>query len=103
MDTLVVLFKLRPDADVSAYEAWAKSTDLPVVRRLPSVDRFDIYRCQGLLGSDEAAPYDYVELIDIRDLQGFGNDVATATMTKVAQEFRSFASNPVFMLTRQFS
>ena len=35
MDTLVVLFKLRPEADVAAYEAWAKSTDLPVVRQLP--------------------------------------------------------------------
>jgi hypothetical protein len=103
MDTLVVLFKLRPDADVAAYEAWAKSTDLPVVRKLPSVSSFEIYRSQGLFGSDEAAPYDYVEIIDISDLQGFGKDVATDTMTKVAGEFRGFADNPVFILTKRFS
>ena len=58
---------------------------------------------QGLFGSDEAAPYDYVEIIDISDLQGFGKDVATDTMTKVAGEFRGFADNPVFILTKRFS
>lgn len=103
MDTLVVLFKLRPDADAAAYEAWAKATDLPVVRKLPSVGRFDIYRSQGLLGSDAAPPYDYVEIIDIQDMEGFGNDVATDTMAKVAAEFRSFADNPVFIVTKRFS
>ena len=103
MNTLVVLFKLHPDADVAAYEAWAKSTDLPVVRQLASVSRFDIYRSQGLLGSGEAAPYDYIEIIDVSDLQGFGEDVATATMAKVAAEFRSFAANPVFILTQRFA
>ena len=88
---------------LAAYEAWAKSTDLPVVRQLASVSRFDIYRSQGLLGSGEAAPYDYIEIIDVSDLQGFGEDVATATMAKVAAEFRSFAANPVFILTQRFA
>ena len=86
------MFNLRHDADSTAYEAWAKATDLPVVRQLPSVKRFDVYRSQGLFGSGDVAPYQYVEVIDIADLQGFGTDVATATMAKVASEFRSFAT-----------
>jgi len=103
MSTLIVLFKLHPDADVTAYEAWAQTTDLPVVRNLPSVGRFDLYKSVGLFGSGEAAPYDYVELIEINDLQLFGSDVATDTMGKVAEEFRRFADNPVFILTDRLS
>lgn len=103
MQTLIVLFRLKPGADVSVYEAWARSTDLPIVRQLPSVAAFDVFRAAGLFGSSEKAPYDYVEVIGIRDLHGFRGDVATETMRRVAGEFRQFADNPVFMLTDRLS
>lgn len=103
MKTLIVLFRLKPGADVAAYEAWAHSTDLPVVRKLPSVTGFEIFRSGSLLGSDARPPYDYVEMIEIREMTGFGADVATDTMRRVAGEFRQFADNPVFMLTERIS
>ena len=103
MKTLIVLFRLKPGADVAAYESWARSTDLPVVRGLPSVDGFEVFRTTGLLGSDARAPYDYVEMIAIRDTAQFGVDVATETMRQVASEFRQFADSPVFMLTDRIS
>ena len=103
MRTLIVLFNLQQGADPADYEAWAKSTDLPVVRGLASVASFDVYRSQGLLGSDGASPYAYIELIEIADLQKFGDEVEGDTMRKVAAEFQNFADNPVFILTRKFS
>ena len=99
MQTLIVLFNLKPGADVAEYEAWARSTDLPVVRGLSSVQSFTLYRTLGLFGSGEKAPYEYVEVIEIRDPKGFGPDVSTPTMQRVAAEFRQFADNPVFMLS----
>ena len=103
MKTLIVLFRLKPGTVVSAYESWARSTDLPVVRGLPSVDGFEVFRTSGLLGSDARPPYDYVELIGIQDTAQFGVDVATETMRRVASEFRQFADSPVFMLTDRIS
>jgi hypothetical protein len=103
MQTLIVLFRLKPGVDAQVYEAWARTTDLPVVRNLRSVAGFELYRTAGLLGSRDRAPYDYVEVIDIKDPAGFGTDVATETMRKVAAEFRSFADQPVFMLTHRIS
>jgi len=103
MQTLIVLFRLKPGTDVSAYEAWARGTDLPIVRKLPSVGGFDLFRTASLFGSDQRAPYDYVEMIAIRDMAGFRGDVATETMRRVAGEFRQFADNPVFMLTDRIS
>ena len=102
MNTLIVLFNLKKDADSSAYEAWAKATDLPVVRGLNSVDSFEVYRSQGLFGGGDA-PYEYIEVIAINDTEKFGTEVGTTTMAKVASEFQAFADNPVFMLTSKFS
>ncbi len=68
MSSLIVLFNLKKDADSGAYETWAKSTDFPVVRGLSSVNSFEVYRSVSLFGSDDAAPYQYVEVIEIADL-----------------------------------
>lgn len=99
MSKLVVLFNLKAGADRAAYEEWARTTDLPIVRELPSVDSFDVQVVSGLFGSDAPAPYEYVEVIEINSLEQFGADVSTETMGKVAGEFQGFADNPVFMLT----
>ncbi len=103
MQTLIVLFRLKPGTDVATYESWARSTDLPIVRQLSSVATFEIFRTGSLLGSDARPPYDYVEMLEIREMAGFGTDVATETMRRVAGEFRQFADNPVFMLTDRIS
>jgi hypothetical protein len=103
VNTLIVLFNLRSDADPAVYEKWAQSTDLPVVTSLSAVTSFDVYRSAGLFGSTSPAPYKYVEVIGITDLQQFGRDLDSATMRRVASEFQSFADNPVFMLTDKIS
>ncbi|MEM1091235.1 MAG: REDY-like protein HapK [Pseudomonadota bacterium] len=99
MTTIVVLFNLKGDASREAYEAWARSTDLPTVRGLDGVDGFDAFCTTGLLGKDgQAAPYEYVEIIRIADMEKFGAECATDTMRKVAGEFQAFADGPTFML-----
>ena len=99
MTTIVVLFNLKPGVSPSDYEQWALSTDLPTVRQLPSVSGFDVLRSTGLLGSDAAAAYSYVELLVVKDMEQLGADVATETMQRVAAEFQQFADNPQFILT----
>lgn len=97
MKNIVVLFNLQADVDYQAYEQWANSTDLPIVNGLQSIDKFEVYKTTGLLGSDESAPYQYVELLSINDFDKFGMEAATDTMKKVASEFQSFADSPLFI------
>jgi hypothetical protein len=91
---VVVLFNLKPDVAVAAYEEWARTRDIPGVRALPSIDDFQVYRTTGL------APYQYVEIIDIADMDGFATDIAGAPSQTIAREFKAFlGSEPHFMLT----
>ena len=97
MKNIVVLFNLQNGVDVNAYEEWAKSTDLPIVNNLDSISRFDVYKTTGLLGSYSDAPYQYVELLTINNMEKFGADVSSDTMQKVASEFQTFADSPLFI------
>lgn len=98
MATLIVLFNLKDAAQRAAYEAWAQATDLPTAGSLPSVDRFDLYRCAGLL-TGGASPYQYVEVLQINDMGQLGRDVGSEAMQKVAAQFQAFADNPTFILS----
>ena len=98
MARVVVLFNLKDDVDVAVYEDWARSTDLPVVNNLESVDQFTVHRSVGLLTGEGEAPYDYVEILDINNMETFAGELAEDNMQKVAAEFNSFADNPVFIL-----
>lgn len=99
MTRLVVLFNLKSGITADDYERWAKTTDIPTVNGLESVDGFSVHRAAGLLTGDGAAPYQYVEIIDVNDMDRFGAEVSSETMQKVASEFQAFADDPVFILT----
>lgn len=98
MAKIIVLFNLKPGVSVADYEKFARETDLPIVNALPSVRSFEVLKTQGLLGGG-AAPYAYVEILDLHSLEALGADVSTETMQKVAAAFQSMADNPQFIIT----
>ena len=99
MTTIIVLFNLKSGVDVSAYEHWARTTDLPTVKALGSIGDFEVLRAQSLLGSEAKPAYAYVEIIRIADMARFGSDVGSEMMQRVAAEFAGFADAPQFILT----
>ena len=100
MQTVIVLFNLKPGVSVDAYESWARATDLPTVRGLPAVDGFEILRARGLLSGATAAPYRYVEILRVASAEALKRDIAaTPSMAEVARQFREFADAPVFIVT----
>lgn len=99
MTTIIVFFNLKDGVEPSDYEKWAQSTDLPIVRNLDSTKSFSVFRSSGLLGSDEKAPFQYVEIIEVGDMARFGEEVASETMQKVSSEFQEYADGPLFLTT----
>ena len=96
---IIVLFNLKEGVDPAAYEAWARRSDIPGVNGLGSVNRFTVHKATGLFGSDAAAPYQYVEVIDIAGMDGFVADISTPEFQAMAAPFQQFADNPQFILT----
>ena len=98
MTVIIALFNLQDAGARERYEAWALATDLPTVRKMDSVDRFDTLRARMLLGSESPPPYEYIEIIELNDFDRFREEVATDTMQQVAAEFRGFAKDPQFIV-----
>jgi hypothetical protein len=103
MAALVVLFDLKDDAAVDEYEEWARTTDVPTVKGLDSVDDFRVFRADGLLMSDAPSPYEYVEIIEVNDMEQFGAEMESEIVQEVAAQFQEFADDPTFILTEQFA
>ncbi|GAC32323.1 hypothetical protein [Paraglaciecola polaris] len=99
MTTIVVLFNLQAGVDENVYRQWATETDIPTAGGLASVESFEVLKSEGVLMSETTPPYQYIEILKINDMDQFGQDVATATMQKVASEFQQFADNPIFIMT----
>jgi len=103
MPALVVLFNIKDQEAQEAYENWAKTTDVPTVKGLVSVNDFKVYRLGSIMGSEEKPPYQYCEVIDINDMTKLGEELASETMKRVAGEFQDFAQDPLFIMSEQFA
>ena len=97
MSNILVLFNLQAGIEYAAYEDWARTTDLPIVNSLRSVDKFEVYKSTGILGSEDSPPYQYIELLSVNDFDKFGEEISTIIMKQVASEFLCFADSPMFI------
>ena len=63
---IICLFNLKDGVDITEYEEWAKTRDMPKVSGLASVNSFTVHRATGVFGDDAATPhFGYIEIIDI--------------------------------------
>lgn len=98
MTNVLVVFNLQEGVDAAEYEEWARTRDLPTARSLSSVDGFNVLKCCGMFGTDAAAPYQYVELLEVNDFEKLGAEAGEGEMAKVAAEFGAYADNPQFII-----
>ncbi|MFN8532013.1 MAG: REDY-like protein HapK [Dehalococcoidia bacterium] len=102
MATLVVLFNLKSGADQAAYEQWAIQSDIPTVSALTSVDAFRVLKASGMLGGGDT-PYQYIEVIEVNDLTTLRGELAGEAIRRIAEEFRTFADDPIFIMTNELA
>jgi len=98
---ILVLFNLKPEISVEDYENWAKTVDIPTVNGLGSIEKFEVFKTTGLLFSEDKAPYQYFETIDILDMDKFGEEAGSEAMQKIAEAFQGMAADLVFIQTEQ--
>ena len=101
MTRIIVLLNLKPGKSAADYEKWALSTDLPTVNALESVNRFSLFGATEVLGGG-TSPYQYIEVIDVADMDRFGQEVSTEAMGRIAAEFQDWADS-TFIVTREIA
>jgi REDY-like protein HapK len=101
MPKIVVLFNLKDGINPDEYESWAKSDDVPTVKALGSVNDFHVLRSASVLGSENAPPYKYIEVIEVNDMDTFFADISTDAVQKGAAKFGEYADSPMFIVTEE--
>lgn len=97
--TVILRYRLKPDADREAFEAWSRTIDQPAMRGLRRISRFDTYRVEGLYIGEDRPSCDYVEFFDIDDLAGFSReDLTSPLVQKIVADLMQFAEAPEFLL-----
>lgn len=98
---IICLFNLKEGVDISEYEEWARTRDIPAVNGLRSVERFTVHKATGVFGDDRATPhFDYIEIIDILGIDEFVGDISTEDFQAAAAPFQGYADAPQFILTK---
>lgn len=99
---IIVLFNLKPGVSIAEYEEWAKTRDIPGVNALGSVDGFTVHKAAGMFGAPDApVPFQYFEIIDVSDMDGFVADISTPEFQAAAAPFQDYADSPQFVLTQE--
>ncbi|MEO5962248.1 MAG: hypothetical protein ABIP87_02295 [Thermomonas sp.] len=98
MNTVIVLFNLKPGASAADFENWAREHDLPTVNALASIDSFETLRAKGLLIGEGKPPYEYIEIMRVPDMAAFAADLSGPAVQAGAAQFQQFADNPIFIL-----
>jgi hypothetical protein len=95
MSRIVVLIKLDDGIEREAYEAWASETDLPAIRALDAVERFDIVRFRRD-GGDPA--YDYAEIAEVTDMAAFAKQLSSEDVQRDVADLAKYCSSPVLLV-----
>jgi hypothetical protein len=65
------LNKLREGVEPADYERFVREVDYPFARALPTIRSYVVTRLDGMLDGDGKPPYDYLEVVEITDLDEY--------------------------------
>jgi hypothetical protein len=77
------LTRLKPGVDPDEYEEFVRVEDYPVARALPSVQRYEVTRLEGLALGEGDPPAAYLEVLDVTDLDAYRADVAAVELASL--------------------
>jgi hypothetical protein len=94
MPVVFFLNKLRPGASSADYERWVQEVDYPTARALPPIRSYVVAKMASTLDG-QPAPYDYIERVEITDIDDYRAALADPSMTAFANEWSSHVGESV--------
>jgi hypothetical protein len=95
MPVVFFLNRLRADVAPEQYEQWVRDVDYPTARSLTTIRSYVVNRIDATLDGDPA-PYDYIERVEVTDLDAYRNELRTAEgMEDFSRQWSSFVDESV--------
>jgi hypothetical protein len=91
------LNRLREGVDAGEYEAWIRRVDYPVARAQGAITSYTVTRIEGALSGEGESPYDYLEVIEITDLDAYRALGTLPEFEQLLQEWSQFVAEAVMI------
>lgn len=72
-----VITTLKPGVKPEDYERWLREYDYVVAKTLPSIVSYRTHRIEGPINGAESAGWNYIERIEIGDVEQYQRDIAS--------------------------
>jgi REDY-like protein HapK len=87
---------LRPDVEPADYEAWIQRVDYPIARKQQSIQSYVVTRLEGTLSGEGEPPYQYLEVIEITDLDAYRSGMeGNAEFEQLLAEWATYVGESV--------
>lgn len=77
MPVRYVITTLKPGVKPEDYERWVREYDYRVAKTLPSILSYRSHRIVGPITGAAAASWNYIERIEVRDVEEYQQDLAS--------------------------
>ena len=91
------LNRLRDGVDPKEYEDWIRRVDYPVARAQRAIVSYTVTRIDGTLSGEGESPYDYLEVIEITDLEAYRALGALSEFQQLLQEWSQYVAEAVMI------
>ena len=91
------LNKLRDGVDPQEYEDWIRRVDYPVARAQGAIASYTVTRIEGTLSGEGESPYEYLEVIEITDLDAYRALGSLPEFEQLLQEWSQYVAEAVMI------
>lgn len=87
---------LREGVTPDEYESWVRSVDYPLARGLPEINSYIVTRIDGHLAGNDPEPFQYLEVLEVTDVDEYRTMMDTSTEFKgLMDEFSKYIASTV--------
>lgn len=98
--TVVKVFfvnKLKKRVRPEEYEKWVRERDYPESKKISTIKSYQVYKVkESLLGE---RPFDYIEVIDVTDVEKYKNDLNSPTVKALLEEWKKYVGESAGVYT----
>lgn len=95
MPVRYVITTLKPGVKREDYERWLREYDYVVAKKLPSIVSYRTHRIEGPINGAETAGWNYIERIEISDVDQYQRDMASpAGQELIRQLYEHYLERP---------